>query len=257
MSAGRQAFDDVTEAKLDTFAAWVGGAGTVVWFTGAGISTESGLSDYRGPDGIWTRQDQGLPPPVPSKRLSEIRPNNAHHAITRFEKIGKCSFLISQNVDNLHLESGFPFGKLAELHGNKERLRCKACQQTWSIADLVAMPRRKKKRRNPTESYECPDCGGTLGSSIVNFGDILPRSDLNAAYKWVELADLLIVVGSTCQVTPASDLPVVANSHGAKVVVMNIGPTDVDQIAALRFDHEKVGRLLPALLSKVLSTQSN
>ena len=252
MSTSELSFSAETQVKLNTLAIWIADATTVVWFTGAGISTESGLPDFRGPDGAWTRRDQGKPAPVPTKRLSEIRPNPAHQAIVEFEKIGKCSFLISQNVDNLHLASGFPSDKLAELHGNKDRLRCRSCQRTHAIVDLVAMPRRKKIRRNPTQSYECLDCGGDLGRSVVNFQDPLPESDLNASCYWSEMSDLFIIVGSSCNVIPAADLPFIAKESDARVVVMNIGETDADHIADLRFDREKVGQLLPDLLRRVL-----
>lgn len=257
MPTSDSSFSAETQAKLDTLAMWITDATTVVWFTGAGISTESGLPDFRGPDGAWTRRDQGLPPPVPTRRLSEIRPNPAHQAIVELEKIAKCSFLISQNVDNLHLVSGYPFDKLAELHGNKDRLRCRRCQRTHAIVDLVAMPRRKKSRRNPTQSYECPDCGGDLGRSVVNFQEPLPESDLNSSRYWAEMSDLFIIVGSSCQVAPAADFPFIAKKFRARVVVMNIGETDADHIADLRFDREKVGQLLPDLLRRVLSVSTN
>jgi mono-ADP-ribosyltransferase sirtuin 6 len=248
---GESSFSDDTKTKLDTLAAWIKDATTVVWFTGAGISTDSGLPDFRGPDGVWTRRDQGLPPPVLTKRISDIRPNPGHLAIVEFEKIGKCSFLISQNVDNLHLRSGYPFDKLAELHGNKDRLRCRECQRTHAIVDLVAMPRRKKARRNPTHSYECPNCGGVLGPSVVNFGDPVPLSDFIDSFCWAEKADLFIVVGSSCQVTPAADLPMTAKEHGSKVVIMNIGETGADPIADLRFDRDKISPLLTDLRRRV------
>ncbi|MHC4217103.1 MAG: SIR2 family NAD-dependent protein deacylase [Planctomycetota bacterium] len=240
-----------TEAKLATLAVWIRDATTVVWFTGAGISTESGLPDYRGPDGAWTRRDQGLPLPQPSRPLSQIRPNPAHQAIVEFEKIGKCTFLISQNVDNLHLESGYPIDKLAELHGNKARVRCRPCDRTIAMVDLIAMPRRRKTRKNPNLSYECPDCGGPLASSIVNFGDELPEHDLMASYEWAEQADLLAVVGSSCHVSPAADLPRVTKDRGGRLITMNQGETGVDDIADLQFRDEKVGELLPALLASV------
>lgn len=244
-------FAEDTEAKLATLAAWICDSVMVVWFTGAGISTESGYPDYRGPEGIWTRLDRGLPPPAPTKPLSEIKPNAAHLAIVEFEAIGKCAFLISQNVDNLHLESGFPQNKLAELHGNKARLRCCDCKLTFAIHDLVAMPRRRKTRKRRDLSYECPDCGGPLARSIVNFGDEMPERDLQASYEWAGRADLLIVVGSSCEVMPAADIPRTAKRNGAKLVVMNIGETGVDDVCDLRFDRERVGELLPALLARV------
>ena len=98
------AFDATTEAKLEKLAIWIREAKSVVWFTGAGISTESGLPDYRGPNGVWTRAKKGLPRPRLKRPFEEIEPNAAHLAIVQFEKIGKCDFLISQNVDNLHLK---------------------------------------------------------------------------------------------------------------------------------------------------------
>ncbi|MEM8679832.1 MAG: Sir2 family NAD-dependent protein deacetylase [Planctomycetota bacterium] len=230
---------------------WIQEATAVVWFTGAGISTESGLPDFRGPEGAWTNRDRGLPPPRPSKPLTEIRPNPAHSAIVEFERMGKCDFLISQNVDNLHLESGYPQEKLAELHGNKARLRCQDCQQTVAISKLVAMPRRRKTRRRRDLSHECPDCGGGLTRSIVNFGDFLPDRDLETAYDWADRADVLLVVGSSCYVTPAADIPRVAKQNDSKLVIINQGETGIDDLCDLRFSEPKAGELLPVLLARL------
>jgi NAD-dependent SIR2 family protein deacetylase len=246
-----------TEEKLATLATWIRDATTVVWFTGAGISTESGLPDYRGPDGAWTRRELGLPLPRPSRPLSQVKPNPAHLAIVEFEKIGKCAFLISQNVDNLHIESGYPFGKLAELHGNKARVRCRQCEKTIAMVDLVAMPRRTRTRKNRNLSYECPDCGGPLGGSVINFGDSLPRRDLDASFERAEKADVLVVVGSSCHVRPAAEIPMATKDRGGRVDTMNIGKTGVDDFADLRFRDEKVGELLPALLAQVRVSQSD
>src|SRR5690349_18019634 len=104
---------------------WIARSKHAVAFTGAGISTDSGLPDFRGPDGVWTRRDKGLPPP--KWGTSRPAPNASHYAITELEKKGRLAFLISQNVDGLHLESGFPDAKLAELHGNGSLLRCLGC----------------------------------------------------------------------------------------------------------------------------------
>src|SRR5687768_14250431 len=101
---------------IATAAKWIAESKHVVVFTGAGISTDSGLPDFRGPDGVWTRRDAGLPPPA--MPVHEVRPNIAHAALVQLERKGKVQFLISQNVDGLHLASGFPANKLAELHGN-------------------------------------------------------------------------------------------------------------------------------------------
>ena len=124
----------------------------MVWFTGAGISTESGLPDFRGPNGVWTRAEE-LSRPELKRPIEQIEPNAAHLAITEFEKIGKCGFLVSQNVDNLHLKSGYPLEKLAELHGNQFRLRCWPCDRTFPLTDF----------RTPTGSGE----GTREGSSRI------------------------------------------------------------------------------------------
>jgi len=114
------------EERIEQLAQWISEAKYLVVFTGAGISTESGLPDFRGPDGIWTRRDKGLPPnPRP---FSSAEPNLGHRALVDLQNLGKLHFLISQNVDNLHLKSGIRPDLLAELHGNITKLRCQRCQ---------------------------------------------------------------------------------------------------------------------------------
>src|SRR2546423_440688 len=112
---------------VSTAAAWISQARHVVAFTGAGISTDSGLPDFRGPEGVWTRRDRGLAPPTMSVSLAEVRPNVAHLALVELERAARLQFLISQNVDGLHVASGFPANKLAELHGNGGLMRCLEC----------------------------------------------------------------------------------------------------------------------------------
>jgi len=250
MQDGATSFDEQTPAKLATLAEWMRGASTIVWFTGAGISTESGVPDYRGPNGVWTRRDKGLPPPEPSKPLSEIEPNAAHRAIVEFEKRGKCAYLISQNIDNLHLESGYPWEKLAELHGNKKRLRCGNCEETFAVVKNGTTSAETANRNVEDASDDCPLCGGPLGDGVIHFGDAMPRRAIEDSFEWAKITDLLIVVGSTCLVTPAADVPVIAKTHGARLVVMNIGETGVDELCDLRFSREKAGELLAALFAK-------
>ncbi len=175
--------DEFTDAKLDKLAQWMREAKCVIWFTGAGISTESGLPDYRGPNGVWTRKRQGLPRPKRKRPFEEIDPNAAHRAIVEFEKIGKCDFLISQNVDNLHLKSGFPPEKLAELHGNKTRFRCRPCGKTYPISDYITEPERRRLKGHLLP-FTCSTCGRRLEKSVINFGDPMPREDVDAAFQW-------------------------------------------------------------------------
>ena len=215
-------------------AQWMYEANYLVVFTGAGISTESGLPDFRGPDGIWTRRDKGLPPkPMPS--WDSVQPNKGHLAIVELQKLGKLKFLISQNVDNLHLKSGIKPELLAELHGNIAKLRCERCQATVDESSNL-------KR--------CPYCGGKLVSSVVNFGQSLPVKDLELSYHHSKKSDLFIVVGSCLVVTPAAHMPREALRTGAKLVIINKGETPFDSVCHLRFN-EKIGDVLPQAVSEL------
>src|SRR5512136_3049193 len=179
--------------RINTLAEWMVGAMHLVVFTGAGISTESGLADFRGPDGLWTRQAKGLP--AKSIDFASAEPNAGHSAITELQHLGKLAFLISQNVDNLHLRSGIRPDLIAELHGNITKLRCQGCEFLMdNVGDVIP----------------CPICGGQMTSSVVDFGQSLPQSALEEAYWHSKRADLFLAVGSTLTVTPAADMPRVA-----------------------------------------------
>ena len=221
------------EQRIETLAQWMFEAKHLVVFTGAGISTESGLPDFRGPDGIWTRQAKGLP--TKARPFDSVEPNTGHMAIVELQKIGKLAFLISQNVDNLHLRSGIRPDLLAELHGNVTKLRCSRCE-----FELDRFP----------DLDTCPLCGGKLASSVVNFGQSLPRKALEASYQHSEKCDLFIVVGSSLVVTPAADMPKVALESGARLVIINQGETPFDRLAHLRF-WEAIGEVLPPAVARL------
>jgi NAD-dependent SIR2 family protein deacetylase len=206
----------------------------LVVFTGAGISTESGLPDFRGPDGMWTRQEKGLAPKPVSKAWDSFEPNTSHLAIVDLQKIGKLRFLISQNVDNLHLKSGILPDSLAELHGNITKLRCKSCGITVDRS---------------TGKTIC-QCGGALTSSVVNFGQPLPERDLMLSFEHSRRSDLFVVVGSSLVVTPAADMPEEALRSGAKLVIINEDKTPFDVYAHLRF-YEKIGEVLPRAVERL------
>jgi NAD-dependent deacetylase len=205
---------------------------TVV-FTGAGISTESGLRDFRGPDGLWTRRDKGLS--TPEQNWTGVEPNDGHYAILELQNLGKMAFLISQNVDNLHLKSGIEPEKLAELHGNLTKVRCVACDFKMDRAE---------------GENKCPLCGGRVVSTVVNFGDSLPPKDLQESYKHSQMCELFVVVGSSLVVYPAADMPAVALEAGAKLVIINQGETPFDKHADLRFD-EKISEVLPPVIKRL------
>jgi NAD-dependent SIR2 family protein deacetylase len=218
--------------QIDTLAQWMFEAKHLVVFTGAGISTESGLPDFRGPDGIWTRQAKGLP--TKPRDFSLAEPNAGHLAIVELQKLGKLSFLISQNVDNLHLRSGIRPELLAELHGNVTKLRCARC---GAQVDRSANMNR------------C-SCGGKLVSSVVNFGQPLPRKELADSYRHSQNCDLFMVAGSSLVVTPAADMPRAAVQSGARLVIINQGETPLDRVAHLRFV-ERTGEVLPPAVDRL------
>ncbi|MFC1885052.1 NAD-dependent deacetylase [Thermodesulfobacteriota bacterium] len=222
------------DKRLDILARWIYEAGYPVVFTGAGISTESGLQDFRGPDGLWTRKEKGLTPRPMDKPWDSVEPNKGHYAIVELQRLGKLRFLISQNVDNLHLKSGIQPELLAELHGNLTKLRCKKCGA----------------------QYECGDgskiciCGGALDSSVVDFGQALPEKDLMFSFEHSRKSDLFIVVGSSLVVTPAADMPREALGAGSKLVIINQGDTPFDSNAHLRF-RESTGEVLTRAVKRL------
>lgn len=222
------------DKRIGILAQWLYESSYPVVFTGAGISTESGLPDFRGPDGVWTRRDKGLAPKSINKPWDSVDPNEGHLAIVELQKIGKLKFLISQNIDNLHLKSGIRPESLAELHGNLTKLRCTRCGKT--------IDRSFKKT--------ICECGGTLTSSVVDFGQSLPERDLQLSFEHSRKSDLFISVGSSLVVTPAAIMPKEALSSGAKLVIINKGETPFDHNAHLRFT-EKIGDTLPTAIKRL------
>ena len=220
--------------RIQTLAQWFYEARHLVVFTGAGISTESGLPDFRGPNGMWTRRDKGLPPRPMTEPWDSVEPNAGHRAIVDLQQLGKLAFLISQNVDNLHLKSGIRPDLLAELHGNIAKLRCTRCGKKVDKAAKVTV---------------C-SCGGDLVRSVVDFGESLPEKDLMLSFEHSRKCDLFVVVGSSLVVTPAADMPAEALRSGAKLVIINQGETPFDNHAHLRF-HEGSGDVLPKAVKKL------
>jgi len=219
--------------RTEVLVNWMAAARHLVFFTGAGISTESGLPDFRGPDGLWTRRDKGLPPP--KFDWSSAKPNQSHAAILKLQEMKKLAFLISQNIDNLHLESGINPDMIAELHGNLSKMRCKKCGYKCDrVADLI----------------ECPLCGGELRTSVVNFGDSMPINEVEKAEWHSKHADVFVVAGSSLVVYPAANMPVVALQSGSKLVIINQGLTPLDDVCHLRFQ-ESVGDVLVPAVSRL------
>jgi NAD-dependent deacetylase len=223
--------------RINTLAEWMTQSKHLVLFTGAGISTESGVPDFRGPNGLWTRKEKGLPLP-PKTDWTLIQPNQGHMAIIELQNIGKLEFLISQNVDNLHLKSGIKPELIAEFHGNLFKLRCTSCEMQFdSFPDLL--------------NTSCPVCEkGKLVSSVVDFGDPIPAKAYKNAAQHSRNCDLFLVLGSSLVVHPAAGMLEIAYESDAKLVIVNAEQTPFDSICHIRF-WENINAVLPEAVSQL------
>ncbi len=222
-------------------------------FTGAGISTESGLSDFRGKDGIWTRRDKGLPPKK-SKHFDEVEPNSAHLALVELQNMGIMKFLISQNVDNLHLKSGIKPEMLAELHGNYTLMKCLDCDSRFGRNE-IGWNREVHGRGSRSESEAlgqpvCKICQGRIISSVVNFNEPMPDKEVSISKEHSANCDLMLVIGSSLSVFPAAHLPKLAKQNGAKLIILNIDPTGLDSIADIKLG-VKAGEFLSLVVNEI------
>lgn len=251
--------DQLLSKYIETIARWIIEGKHIVAFTGAGISTDSGIPDFRGPDGVWTRRDAGLPPPTWRVLPEQIKPNLSHIALVELQKLGKLQFLITQNTDNLHRESGIEPEILAELHGNGKLVRCLECDKQFTRQEVGWDTNRfgpgYRTQKPISGQPKCPNCRGRLISSVVNFEDPMPEKELNSAAWHAQICDLMIVLGSSLMVNPAASLVGVAIESGAKVVLINQGETPYDDFVNLRVA-TGIGNVLPPAVELVkLSVQ--
>lgn len=229
-----------------------------VAFTGAGISTESGIPDFRGPQGIWTTIDPSeftlqnfLYNAEHRKRVWRMRserlavrhePNDGHRALAELERLGILDCVITQNVDGLHLDAGS--ATVLELHGHGRVVRCWECGDEQPTQVVLA------RVRAGEEDPRCALCGGILKSATVAFGEALPAAIVDEAFRRAEASDLCLVVGSSLVVYPAAEVPLVAARAGATLAIVNAEPTPFDDIAA-HVIHGKAGPTLGAALAVV------
>jgi len=219
-------------------------ANTVVVFTGAGISTESGIPDFRSPGGIWDRYDpedftyqRFISHPEARRKHWQMlgeggltikaAPNLAHHAIAKMDKLGKLDCVITQNIDSLHQKAGVPDDKVLELHGNMQWAVCLGCSRRYPFEQI------KLRLDAGEEAPDCEVCHGILKPDVVFFGEALPTEVLDEATRRSHNCDLFIVIGSTLLVQPAAYMPVYAVTSGAKLVIINLSPTPMDRQAAV------------------------
>ena len=241
------------DEKIDLAVKWIYESTNLVVFTGAGISTESGIPDFRGPDGVWTRRDAGLPPPK-SPPWDQVTPNQGHYAIVELLDMKKLDYVISQNIDGLFAKAGIPFDKLAELHGNMYFMKCLDCRKKLTFED-ASWDKKKygqgyRTGRIRKNQPSCPDCGARLISSIVNFGDPLPMDELEESMRRSKSSDVFFVIGSSLVVNPAASMPKIARRDGSKLIILNDGETPYDSVADLRF-FDRIGEVLPKIVESV------
>jgi NAD-dependent deacetylase len=228
-------------------------SGRVVVFTGAGISTESGVPDFRSPGGVWSRMkpityqeftaSEAKRREAWSRAFSGVagwtgaRPNAGHYGVARLIASGKASAVITQNVDNLHQDSGVPADRVIELHGNAGYAACLGCGLRHELEDL------KPRFVDAGEIPVCRSCGGLVKTAVVSFGQALPPDVLARADAEARACDLLLVLGSSLQVYPAAALPLVARRSGALLAIVNREPTPMDDVADLVL-HAPIGAVM-------------
>lgn len=224
---------DLLEEKVTRFSEWVETAKHIVVITGAGISTSAGIPDFRGPKGVWTLEQKGEKPNV-NISFDDAVPTVTHMALVALAERANLKFLVSQNVDGLHLRSGFPPEILTDLHGNMFVDRCNQCGRQF-----VRVTATKSVGQKPTgEACSVPKrngrlCRGQLHDSILDWEDELPAEGLRAADLHCKSADLIVCLGTTLQIVPCGALPLHAKKTGGRIVICNLQPTKIDKSANL------------------------
>jgi len=238
---------------VETVARWIVGCERIVAFTGAGISTDSGIPDFRGPEGVWTRRDAGLPAPRWRVPPGQVQPNASHLSLVELQRLGKLRLLITQNTDGLHRRSGIRPELLAELHGNGRLMRCLDCDRLYDRQEVGWDAKRwgpGYRAQKPVPGQpSCAACGGRLISSVVNFGDPLPHRELALAEEHARRCDLMLVLGSSLMVQPAASLVGLALGSGARVVLVNRGETPYDRVVTLRA-WTGIGEVIPPAVER-------
>ena len=251
--------DPKNDDAVDQARGWIDAAERVVVLTGAGISTDSGIPDFRGPNGVWTRNPEAekratlqhyMSDPEARRRSWQDRinhptwsaePNSGHRALVDLERRGKLDTLITQNIDGLHQAAGSDPARVVELHGTMREVTCMSC------GERAPMERALDRVRAGEDDPPCRTCGGILKSATISFGQNLVADDLERAATAARRCDLMLAVGSTLSVYPAADVVPLASMSGAIVVIINGSETAMDHLAdaVLR---GQIGDLLPRVV---------
>ncbi|MGI8926879.1 MAG: SIR2 family NAD-dependent protein deacylase [Tepidiformaceae bacterium] len=250
------------DETIATIAGWLRAARHIVALTGAGISTESGIPDFRGPQGLWTKD------PAAEKRatlqhylanrdarvqswrnrldgaLGGAEPNAGHFALVALEGKGRLQALVTQNVDGLHLRAGTSPAILTEIHGTVREYRCMGCPSRGPIEAVI------ERVRAGEEDPPCRDCGGVLKAATISFGQDLVAEDLARSQEEAAAADLFLAIGTTLTVYPVALMPEIALGRGARLVIINAGETPFDPWAAAVL-RTPIGQVLPQIVARV------
>jgi len=234
-------------------------ANRVAVFTGAGISTESGIPDFRSPGGVWSKMKpimfQDFIASRDARREAWTRvfnrtagwtgaaPNNGHFALAELVKAGKVASIITQNVDNLHQASGVPEKQVIEIHGNASYAKCLACSKRYELEAL-------RPRWEADEDITCLFCTGLIKTATISFGQAMPEAEMERATEEASLCDLMLVLGSSLLVYPAAGIPLLAKRLGAQFAIINREPTDQDKYAQLVINTE-IGPLMTDVINRL------
>lgn len=231
-----------------------------VVFTGAGMSTESGIPDFRSPSGLWTRmkpiQFQDFVRSRDIRReawqrrfsgedlLSTAQPNDGHRIIGDLVKAGKIASVITQNIDGLHERGGVPREKIIEIHGNGTYCMCLSCARRYELAFV------RKVFEQSGDPPDCGECGGIIKAATISFGQAMPEREMKLATEETLVCDLFIAMGSSLVVYPAAGFPLMARRNGARLVILNREATELDSHADLVI-HGEIGPSLTAMMAKL------
>jgi NAD-dependent deacetylase len=244
---------------VEDVAAWIDEAERITVLTGAGISTDSGIPDFRGPNGVWTKNPEAEKTATLQHYLADAavrrqawqnrlaspawgaEPNAGHHALVALERRHKLHALITQNIDGLHLAAGHDQAKVIEIHGTMRDVVC------WSCGERAPMERALERVRGGEDDPACRTCGGILKSATISFGQSLVQADLERAERAAMQCDLMLAVGSSLTVFPAAGVVPLAKRMGARVVIVNAEPTPYDDLADAVLSGS-ISEVLPAIV---------
>jgi NAD-dependent deacetylase len=248
--------------QIDKVADLIVNAKRTVVFVGAGLSTESGIPDFRSPGGVWDKYDpedfyfQNFLSSEASREkywqmatemyeaMKYAKPNQAHFAVAELEKLGKLDCLITQNIDGLHFKAGNSPEKVLELHGTAMHVTCLNCNKRYEREAIQIRIAQGEK------APHCDECAGLLKPATISFGQSMPERETREAYEWSAACDLFVVIGSSLVVQPAAYMPVIAHKNGAKLVIINRDETPCDDIADI-IVKAQAGPAMAAVLERV------